>query len=165
MYYGSKNESRRRAESSLARVIAVGEFIFVQLTGDMCVIIKKKGRKKEKRAKKKGEKKRKRTCSPMCIFLFSLSLSLFTLPSVYLPRGVLRNTEAMIRQDVALCATPRYDARTCQWKNFLKTTHCIYLRIGCATRGMWKERQRNRKQKRDSKQEEFNSNGAFASDW
>lgn len=28
-----------------------------------------------------------------------------------IPGGVLRNTKAMIRQDVALCATPRYDAR------------------------------------------------------
>lgn len=83
IHYGNKNESRR-SERSFVRVIVVAVFISVQLTGNS----------DDKKAKK-GEKKRKKERYHNA---FSLSLS----HSTRTYHGVLRNTKAMIRQDVAL---------------------------------------------------------------
>ena len=109
MYYGSKNESRRRVESSTREGNCSRRVHFCAIgQGHVCNNKKKKEEeKKEKRAKRKGEEKKNAFFN---VHFSSLSLH----PTLRVPRGVLRNTEAMIRQDVALCATPRYDARTCQ---------------------------------------------------
>lgn len=85
IHYGNKNESRR-SERSFARVIVVAVFISVQLTGNSD---DKKAKKGEREKKKKKD-----------ITMHSLSLSLSHSTRTY--HGVLRNTKAMIRQDVAL---------------------------------------------------------------
>ena len=96
IHYGNKNESRR-SECSFARVIVVAGFISVQLTTNSDDKKPEKGKKKKK---EKREEEKKDTI--MNSLSLSLSLSSFSLvlPRTY--RGFLRNTKAMIRQDVAL---------------------------------------------------------------